>query len=173
MTWYVLRAMRETDVPFIAQTWLNSYAKAHPATKSLRSDYLETRNRRLGASLKHAYYVDHSARVNEWLRHGLVRVAVLEADDDVIVGWACGERHVSGDVAALHYSYVKSAYRGQGVAGALWDDLAAKLVARDVVCTHITPMAARSSRVRSWPHVPWLAFRHEEKHGTGARRLSA
>lgn len=156
--WYTIRPMREDDRAFIADTWVNSYAPAVPAIKALRSDYLARYNRGLGGALKHRYYCQMRPHVAEWMDRGTVLVACLEADDGVIVGWACGERTHHGGATALHYCYIKSAYRRQGVARDLRSAMLQRLGADSVVITHITPMAEKAGLTRGLPHVPWLAF---------------
>ena len=160
MSWYAIRDGRPDDVPFIASSWLHSYAPAHHVAKAVSSPYLGRTNRNLGGELKRAYYEDHSPRVNAWLERGMAVVACLEADDGIVVGWACGE-HAHG-VAAVHYAYTKSAYRQQGVATALLAALAQRAAPRDIVATHITPMGQLLNASRRWPHVPWLAFRSQQ-----------
>jgi len=162
--------MRETDVPFVAQSWLKTYAPAHAMVK--RSDYLDKHNRRLGSQLRHAYFVDHAPRVERWMRRGVVLVACLEADDEVIAGWVCGEHDVTSDVTALHFCYVKSGYRKAGVGKALVTGLLEQLGRRDVVITHLTPMAQKTRATRTWPHVPWLAFTAGDRDATQANRPS-
>ena len=58
--------------------------------------------------------------VAAWLAEGArLLVSVPEADDDAVVGWACGTGKV------LHYVYVRSEFRASGVARALVAELGA------------------------------------------------
>jgi hypothetical protein len=106
--------------------------------------------------LGYGYYEDHSPRVNLWIRRGIVRVAALRDDDEIIIGWACGETMVH--TRALHYWYTKGPYRRQQVATGLLDRVLGELGHGEIVRSHVTPPSNESARTKAWPHVPFLAF---------------
>lgn len=98
----VIREARDTDRAFVEQTFARSYREAAAVR---------------GAEL--ATWIAEAQRVvAAWLREGArLVVSVPEADDDAVVGWACGSAKV------LHYVYVRSDFRGSGEARALVTEL--------------------------------------------------
>lgn len=160
----VIRELNRTkysEMALVTSSWLHSYERVHWTQSAGGSDYLKARNRRLGATLRDAYYVHHSDVVNEILDRSRVVVAAIEDDDDTIIGWACAERHWSR-CTVIHYAFVKSPFRGLQVAWRLISHLLDELGDDDVVASHQSKAARRLFRRNKWPHVPYLAFVRRE-----------
>ena len=93
-----LRAMNADDERFVASSWFESFWKLH-AYKA-------------GIEFKH-YQPGMDARIRRLMKTVPVTIAYATVAPTEIVGWAC----VEGE--CLHYVYVKSVYRRQGVARAI------------------------------------------------------
>lgn len=158
---YRVRPMRDLDVPFVCTSWLQAYEPQHYTSRWREREYLQHGNRQLGSRLKNRYYETHRPVVHELIGRGVVRVVVARDDDDVICGWACGERDAQTGVRVMHYCYVKSIYRGIGVARAAVESVLDELGDEgEVVMSHLgdTKRVGRLMQRLQWPHVPYLAF---------------
>ena len=93
----------EADKPFIYSSWLKSYREA-PHN---------------GALPNRVYYRAQTALIDELLDSPTVRVLVARSPVDALIirGWGCADGPV------LHYVYVKSVCRRQGIADALLREL--------------------------------------------------
>ncbi len=98
---FITRPGRETDHPFIFSSFLKSYRSA--MNKDLVGDGVFFR-------------VMHK-QLERLLGRDRLIVAVVDGDEDEILGWALG-----GD-AKLHYVYTKKSFRGKGVATRLIEGL--------------------------------------------------
>lgn len=58
-------------------------------------------------------------QVRELACENALRVACLAADEDTFVGWVCGDPRMQ----TIHYVYVKSAWREQGIASQLISEI--------------------------------------------------
>jgi GNAT superfamily N-acetyltransferase len=90
--------MNADDERFVASSWFESFWKLHAY--------------RAGVPFAH-YRPGMDARIRRLMHNVPVTVAYATVAPTEIVGWAC----IEGE--CLHYVYVKSAYRRQGVARAL------------------------------------------------------
>ncbi len=98
---FITRPGRETDHPFVFSSFLKSYRSA--VNKDLVGDGVFFR-------------VMHK-QLERLLGRDRLIVAVVDGDEDEILGWALG-----GD-AELHYVYTKKSFRGKDVATGLIEDL--------------------------------------------------
>lgn len=94
----VIRLARETDVPFILQSWLRSYW----AGNAFQVD-------------PKIYSRSFHLFISKLLEHSAVWVAAVPEDEDCIAGWLA---HYCN---ALHYVYVKGSLRRQGIARQMID----------------------------------------------------
>jgi hypothetical protein len=92
----VLRPLRETDLNFIYGTWLNNLWFNRENTTTLAKD---------------TFYKVHHLRIEKALKIKACKIACIEADPDLIVGYAVA-------VYPL-WVYVKKDWRGIGVEGML------------------------------------------------------
>lgn len=146
------------DRPFVAKSWLRAYERAHHTADARHRAYLASENRRLGALLKDAYYIQHGRVVNELLDTSTTLVAHFAGDADHLMGFACGEKHPSG-VAVVHFVYTKNTYRKNGIARRLVDELLEVLGEKEnVVASHTTDQARPLFMRLRWPYVPYPAF---------------
>jgi GNAT superfamily N-acetyltransferase len=97
-----IREARETDRAYVEQTFARSYRDA-PAVR--------------GAEL--GTWLEEARRVVRMWAHEPARLVVYvpDEDDDAVIGWACG------DARTLHYVYVRSEFRGGGIARELFGAL--------------------------------------------------
>src|SRR5690349_19040010 len=97
-----IRPGNEGDVPFIFSTWLRNY-------------YADGEGERLKRRItKSVFMFGQHALIERLLKSSHVAVACNPSDPAQIYGYAVGE--TKGDVAALHYVYVKPPFRSLGVA---------------------------------------------------------
>lgn len=114
-----LRPARVGDLPFVFNSWLESY-KAYPLA--------------LGVP-KAKYFADQHALITELLRRGECLMAVNPADDTHLLGYVVHEpaRRV------VHYVYVKHPLRREGIAR----HLLSAIHAEGCTYTHHTPAGAQ------------------------------
>lgn len=135
---YSVRAMGPEDVPFVAATWLRSYADSPWAKRIDQADYFE----------------GHSKVVNALLNRCTVLVAEFQSDEGpVLLGFAAGEQ--TEHATCLHYAYVKGFYRQRGVADALLTELLRRIGGKRVLCTHRKAPATEVMARRKWGYSPY------------------
>ena len=86
-----IRAIRDTDLPFVLNSWVRS-----------SGDYPQASKR--GWAIRMMQRPDVQ-----------VIIACDRADDDIIVGWACTDK----EGAKVHYVYIKQKLREKGIANLL------------------------------------------------------
>lgn len=136
------RPMREGDKNFVRSSWLRSYrvmCEWVPQDEFMRI---------------------HHDVVEGLLVRSRTIVAVAHDDDDQILGWACGE---PGERRPLmHWCYVKSAFRGNGIASRLVGETLDGSGPPDRIVrtmTHLPPYSMLSKlNGRGWAIHPTLAF---------------
>ena len=107
-----IRAFRDTDKPFILDSWVNSIVYSTPSLFWCPKSVLKTNYRRIVDKLIDA-------------RPELFRVLVNEDDEDQIFAWVCGESTVRGSYigdsteALVHFVYTKEEFRHEGLAVSL------------------------------------------------------
>ena len=96
-----LRAPTTSDVPFITNSWLESYRDRGWANRHVPN---------------RVYFLYHHRIIEKlWKAPGVTwMVACLPSDTTFILGWLCGEMTNAGPV--LHFVYVKASNRRMGVA---------------------------------------------------------
>lgn len=118
-----VRAAHNLDIPFLTDSWLKSFQGSYHVKK-------------LPAWL---YRQQHHKIVTQLLARSLVLVACDEAAPNVIWGWTCAE--MINDTLVVHYTYVKEAFRGFGIASKLIAELLAHETPEALVYTHDTKSA--------------------------------
>lgn len=98
---YAIRSLEGKDLNYIHDSWRASYEG---------SGYSKTMP-------KWFYRVIQTAKITAMLNRSTVKVATLPDDTDLIVAWSVTE----GD--AIHYVYVREAFRAKGIAKWLLGDL--------------------------------------------------
>lgn len=135
-----IRSGRPGDAPFVIKSWLRSF-----------NEHLRPEDRRCG------YWDAHKEVIADLLTAGALLVAHDAADDNAILGFACGEPRL--DMLVLHYVYTKREHRRKGVARALVTELRTRTKAPTVVVTHLTTWDIQKyCRVRDWgiaQHAPY------------------
>lgn len=138
---FTVRPMGPEDVPFVAATWLRSYADSPWAKRIDQSDY----------------YDGHSKVVNLLINRAMVLVAEFASDEGpVLLGFAAGEQ--TEHATCLHYAYVKGFYRQRGVADALLTELLRRIGGKRVLCTHRKAPATEVMARRKWGYSPYPLF---------------
>lgn len=101
-----IRAATPADMGFVHHAWRASFFEASLAVR--------------GADREH-YRAEMERVVARLCKSGEVRVACDPKDADTVVAFAAFTRR--GDVAELHYIYVKKDFRGHGIARDLLRDV--------------------------------------------------
>lgn len=96
-----LRPARESDMPFIMDTWLKTLRVSNDLFKQID---------------KEAYYSNYPKIVHNLVHKCITTVCCLREDDDVILGYSC----VSP--TTLHWVFVKKQWRGNGIMKLLVND---------------------------------------------------
>ena len=93
LQYQAVRHLDDTAIPFILNSWLKSYRWSDKDNAD--------------------YFRNLSPRIKQLIKTNRVMVATLAGEPDCYVGWVCGTQGV------LHYVYVKSVFRRDGIAKAL------------------------------------------------------
>jgi hypothetical protein len=96
---YTIRNGKAEDLHLVLDSWVKTYAQS-PYARAMG---------RVG-SKKTLFFQRTEARVRALLQACPVKVACDEVDEDVVIGWACG------NPPYLHYVFVKSDFRKKGIA---------------------------------------------------------
>ena len=140
---FTFRAFNEDDLAFLHDSWGSSYFKGTSAYKALTPDEFHAFHR----PIRERFFARPTATV----------IVCASADDSWhIVGWIAVEQIASGLV--LQYLYVKSAFKGNGVASAL---IQRALPSSPIFFTHLTDKAAKivsknPTRFNEFRHIPHL-----------------
>lgn len=106
---YLIRDGVADDLNFILDSWVKSYGPS-PYARAMG---------RVG-SPKELFYVRAEARARALIQVCPVKLACDASDPDVIIGWACGAPPF------LHYVFVKTHFRHNGIAKHLLSSLGFK-----------------------------------------------
>ena len=139
-----IREADARDLNFILATWLRSFKSSSPFTKRIKNKI---------------YYQFHHELIRKLLQTAKVLVAADGVDDSVIYGWLVVdelERNdaIVGKWAIVHYTYVKSAFRGLGIAHDLWK--AAALHPDITLFTHWTYECEKL--LEKWPTLTYCPY---------------
>lgn len=104
----LLRPAAASEAPFVYRNWLDSY---YPVQKPRLK--------------KTVFYEGHHALIEKLLKRSRCLVACNAEDVDQLYGFAVGEAfgESMSSVVALHYVYVKQAFRRMGIGGRLVREL--------------------------------------------------
>jgi hypothetical protein len=103
-----IRPAKKEDVAFLLDSWMKSWRV----------------NKFSGCIPNNEFYsVTRNNIENLVARGSKFRVAVLDKDEDAILGWICYEKLKSGD-DCVHYMYVKDPYLKMGIGNKLADEVA-------------------------------------------------
>lgn len=127
------RPAGQADVPFVLNSWLQSYARAPLAL----------------AVPREAYWRGHHDLVLAILGRCETTVACAPSDPDAIMGWA------TTWAGGVHYVYVKFPYRRLGIARRLLEHLPERSR-----YTHQTAIVASLPVPREWEFDPYPAWSH-------------
>ncbi len=128
-----LRAFQPTDKNLVYATFLKSLYFGCSFMRQIDQD---------------AYYAGYGKVLDHLVQKpGLdIRMCCLMDDPDVVVGWAM----VEPEAHVLHYIYVKSAWRNQGIAKLL-------LLATELnTCTHLTDLSTNVTLLKKLKFNPFL-----------------
>jgi GNAT superfamily N-acetyltransferase len=129
-----LREMSSSDFSFIMATWL-------------RGLYYDSG---FYSEIDKAVFFDNYAAIAKAILEKSQcrpRIAVLEDDPNVILGYAILEEAPSGDI--VHYVYVKSVFRKAGIAKQL-------LHRKVIACTHLTELGNSIRKQKNISFNPFL-----------------
>ncbi len=127
----VIRGATKSDMSFIYSTWLRGVYHGCSYYSKMES---------------RAFYSSYTRLIAIVLVPASVRIACLPTDPDVIIGYAV----IGFTKDVIHWVYVKSAFRKQGVAKELLKD-----VTFDTV-THITDMSSDIIDKKKFKFNPFL-----------------
>lgn len=136
----LLRQWRETDVGYVVDTWLKHY---HDHGVGM-----------VRGMPRGEFFRRWRSVVVEILKTADVRVACLDDDDDIILGFAVLSTHCGARV--LHWVHVREDWRRKGLGA----QLLAGLERASVLYTHRTRTVVDLSEAGkipgAWHHAPWL-----------------
>jgi len=102
MSDFAIRPMSPSDEPFIYKAWLRGYWEHFPGR----------------VIVSEAEFMERWHRVVERIladKRTVTVVAHVEGEPDALLGFACFKGGIDGDGLALHWAYVKQAFRGLGI----------------------------------------------------------
>lgn len=133
------------DVPFVTNSWLTSFRKSAYTWGVGNSEYNAFHHKLLEALVPQSMLVVLCNRNNP----------------DQILGWAVYQK-LEGDVLVLHYVYIKFAFRRNGFARCLVDEIMDHERPRAVIWTHRTEIGAKIQKnlpeLSSWRLNPYLMY---------------
>lgn len=135
------RADPKSDIPFVTNSWLKSYRDAFA----------------VAGIPNRLYYYYHHKVLEHLLPRSVVVVACSEDDSDQILGWIAAEM-LENQVLVIHYCYVKSTFRGLGIASMLVDTLLKSEAPSAVMYTHRTKSSSAIERTKEWVYHPYLVW---------------
>jgi GNAT superfamily N-acetyltransferase len=137
------RGATPEDLPFIQSSWGSSYYAGTHAVKILTPD---------------EFHFCHRPLRERFFEQPNTQIIVCTPDDDrwLILGWIATELIPSASI--IHYVYVKSAFKGQGIAREL---IKRTVKSSPVIYTHLTERAAKiisrkPDKYNTWKYVPHL-----------------
>jgi len=125
----LIREPLESDVPFLVSTWRNALMYSSPTFQYVKKESLIN---------------NYTPVIQKMLSKYEVRVACLQSDPDIILGYSVS----SGDT--LHFVYIKKAWRNQGICNMLLGSTDFKNI------THITKTGLALAQKRGWAFDPFL-----------------
>ncbi len=131
---YFFRPYTKDDIPFIQNSWGNSYYKG-----ALYCDFMSPKE----------FHFHHRPIRERFFEKPTAAVIVCVATNDtnLIIGWAAVEKPLKTNAMILHYVYVKEAFKKEGISTEL---LSMSLGKVDLVfLTHVTERAAKIMNRRS------------------------
>jgi GNAT superfamily N-acetyltransferase len=139
-----IRAATDADVAYVLNSWLETYRRESLWSKHMEND---------------VFYPNHRPIAVECVEQDDTIVAADANDPTHLIGFACGRRHRGG--LAMHFVYVKFAFRGFGVGRALltafeWKDK------EPIVATHWTRAIDGLSMKIPIAYNPYLLFTTKE-----------
>lgn len=94
---FIVRQAKDSDIPFIIDSWLKSYAE-----------------KGIEFSSKESYFKSYPQFIKDIIESSYLYIVCLPEDSDTILGWMCFEPRNNQYI--LHYIYVKHPFRKFGIA---------------------------------------------------------
>lgn len=148
----LLRPARNTDVPLITSSWLQSFrgSDAKGKKRFRRGGYFQE-----GVPNRFYYYY-HQKVLETIVPNSIVLVACLEESPDTILGWCCAQ--VVDTALIFHYVYVKGGFRKFGIAKRLVNALLESEKPPAVFVSHLVPTLKGRIKDMGWMYNPYLLF---------------
>jgi len=127
---YSLRPYRESDIPFIQNSWGSSYYKGADYVEYLSPREFNEKHRPIRESILNRPNI-------------AIIVACSPQDEDLILGWVIVEKPLKVKGLILHYVYVKEAFKYERIARTL---LIKALPESPILVTHMTDRARKIIR---------------------------
>lgn len=124
----LIREPLESDVPFLVSTWRNALLYSSPTFSHIR---------------RKSFVERYTPIITKLLANSEVRVACLESDPDIILGYLVGQEDM------LHFVYIKKAWRNQGMCNLLLGHNKYKII------THITKTGLALAYKKGWVFDPF------------------
>ena len=117
-----LRQATADDISFVFHSWLKSYYELGFSSRGVSPAI---------------YFKSQHVLISAILQHSTILIAAPEGDDLTILGFVVFGR-IEGQ-AAIHYAYVKAAFRRAGIGGQLMNT-ARSLLGERIMATHLTEL---------------------------------
>ena len=140
-TWIIREAVGD-DLAFIYSTWTQSYRYDSDLVRGCKNSVFFP---------EYARVLDHILSQPDTQSE----VAVLESNPNVILGYFISEGCIG------HYTFVKEAFRGRGIASALWRFAAVPISVASHRTSAIEPVLAR--RATSIVYNPFFLFKQKRE----------
>lgn len=135
MSKWILREPKKTDIPFIYQTWLNSF----------RYDSWSK------ATAKSVFFDHYKLVIDEILSNSKTLIACLPEDEDIILGYLVYESQI------IHYIFVKNDFRKYGIAANLVNH--SMDLEQPITITHRTKTALPILNNKNWIFNPFKLYK--------------
>jgi hypothetical protein len=139
-----IRDASEGDVPFIFNSWLESF-RSGPVPKFVDNKI---------------YYAEQHKLIERLLRRCTVKMAVDPADPAQIYGYLVCEQ--TEGIPTYHYAYTKQTYRGMGVCRQLFKEVGHDSAVA-AISTHTTVKGAPVSRRYNLIYHPYILINYNAK----------
>lgn len=159
MVTLLVRKAKAMDIPFLTNSWLESFREGHMVS----------------CIPNRVYYAHHHSVIEQVMSKATVLVVCPETDPDIILAWMCFEKTDVGLV--IHYAYTKRSFRRQGFCKRIYDFILEEEKPELLMASHLTQVGRRLLEKIDGIYNPYILFmdlpkdwqKRNENHSTPSK----